>query len=1223
MKLDFFPLTADYIDEPDGAHRGVIRLFGRSSEGDRVCVLDSSFSAYFWVILEDKEFAVKLKKKILGLKIAESRRTAYATNVEILKKKHLSKDVYALKVEVNNPKDIGPIREEIKSVKGVVTCLETDVPFVRRYFNDRKLEPLKLCTVEGDEVESNYTVKKVINAKSVKEKENGTLDKPKVLGFDIEVYSKRRSPNEDVDPVLMIAFYGSGGYKKVITWKKFEGAGDYVEFVKDEGEMLMRFNDIVNTFGPDYIVGYFSDGFDFPYVKARAEKYKIKLKVGLDGKEVKFSRRNNTKTAKIVGMAHIDVFKFIRRIMSGEINLPSYDLDTVANNFLGTGKSGADVSKLWSAWDKGGKELGVYCKYNLVDAELAYKLFEKIYPNISEFVKLCGLPPDDLARMSFSQLVESFVLRNLDQFNEIAPNRPYRNVVGEREGVGYEGAFVVQPEPGIYRDVAVFDFKSLYPTIISVHNICPSTLTDSKKDVNVSPKIDYEGKEMEYRFSYKYDGFFPKLIREVLVRRNRVKDLLKKDKKDATLIARQYSLKTLANSTYGYFGFSGARWYCKECAASTTAFARDYIKQVIERAEKEKLEVVYGDSVGENSRVWIRNKGRIYETEIKSLFDKVDMKSKNGKEYNFRKGLEVLTLDHRGNSVFKPLVYVMRHKCDKKMYRVNFTNNWSIDVTEDHSLIGYESLMTARGKSRKCPLLRILEVKPEDINKKVKSLVAMKKIPNRKMKSKKYPDKVYEFMGLFIGDGSFQRNLNHKKSNKDYYLRLSLGLDGEELFERNIKPLIELGYIKNYWWSKSRKGDLTINGLKLVKLISKHCSDEKHKKIIPNWLMDETEENIGLFLRGLFTADGTVMLRNGAPIIKFTSVKNSHIGTVRKLLYLVGVSHSVFKENNKNVYRTKDTIHTSGSYSKNIIIKDRRKFNDSIGFLLKRKDKRARIKTKNIQKKLIKDFDFDLQGVKTIESFSNKGYVYDIEVEDTHRFFANYVLVHNTDSVFISLGKGKTMKDGELFLKSVNEELPSLMELELDGFYPRGIFVMKKGEEEGAKKKYALVNEKDEIKIVGFETVRGDWSLIAKETQKEVLRIVLVEDDVKKAVKYVKDVLDEVKDGKTPIEKLILKKRLTKNIGDYSAIGPHVNVAKQLIKRGDVIGAGSEIKYVVQEGKGNIGDRSVPDDEAKSYDPEYYIDNQIIPAVERIFLAVGYDKEDLTKLHKQKSLGDF
>ncbi|MBT4577286.1 hypothetical protein HOB91_03070, partial [Candidatus Woesearchaeota archaeon] len=245
-----------------------------------------------------------------------------------------------------------------------------------------------------------------------------------------------------------------------------------------------------------------------------------------------------------------------------------------------------------------------------------------------------------------------------------------------------------------------------------------------------------------------------------------------------------------------------------------------------------------------------------------------------------------------------------------------------------------------------------------------------------------------------------------------------------------------------------------------------------------------------------------------------------------------------------------------------------------------------------------------------------------IEVEDTHKFFANYVLVHNTDSVFIALGD-KTQEDAAEFLKKVNETLPSLMELEMDGYYPRGIFVMKKGEDEGAKKKYALLDEKGKIKIAGFETVRGDWSAIAKETQKEVLRIILVEDDVKKAVTYVKDILDDVKDGKIDLSKMVLKKRLTKNIEDYSAIGPHVNVAKRMVKRGDAVGAGSDIKYVVQGGTGNIGDKSVPADEAVSYDAEYYTDNQIIPAVERIFLAVGYDKEDLTKIHKQKSLGDF
>ncbi len=94
------------------------------------------------------------------------------------------------------------------------------------------------------------------------------------------------------------------------------------------------------------------------------------------------------------------------------------------------------------------------------------------------------------------------------------------------------------------------------------------------------------------------------------------------------------------------------------------------------------------------------------------------------------------------------------------------------------------------------------------------------------------------------------------------------------------------------------------------------------------------------------------------------------------------------------------------------------------------------------------------------------------------------------------------------------------MLLELDGFYPRGIFVMKKGEVGGAKKKYALVDDKNKIKVVGFETVRGDWSEIAKEVQKEVLNIILVKGDVEKAVKYVKDVVEKTKNNKIPIEKI-------------------------------------------------------------------------------------------------------
>ena len=82
------------------------------------------------------------------------------------------------------------------------------------------------------------------------------------------------------------------------------------------------------------------------------------------------------------------------------------------------------------------------------------------------------------------------------------------------------------------------------------------------------------------------------------------------------------------------------------------------------------------------------------------------------------------------------------------------------------------------------------------------------------------------------------------------------------------------------------------------------------------------------------------------------------------------------------------------------------------------------------------------------------------------------------------------------------------MELELEGFYTRGVFVSKKiigkaEEDVGAKKKYALLGEDGRIKIRGFELVRRDWSEIAKKTQYCVLDVILKEGNIEKAVKIV------------------------------------------------------------------------------------------------------------------------
>ena len=53
------------------------------------------------------------------------------------------------------------------------------------------------------------------------------------------------------------------------------------------------------------------------------------------------------------------------------------------------------------------------------------------------------------------------------------------------------------------------------------------------------------------------------------------------------------------------------------------------------------------------------------------------------------------------------------------------------------------------------------------------------------------------------------------------------------------------------------------------------------------------------------------------------------------------------------------------------------------------------------------------------------------------------VLYGDTDSIFLLRGK-KSKEDALAFMKKINGELPGDMELELEGFYPRGVFVTKK-----------------------------------------------------------------------------------------------------------------------------------------------------------------------------------
>jgi len=202
------------------------------------------------------------------------------------------------------------------------------------------------------------------------------------------------------------------------------------------------------------------------------------------------------------------------------------------------------------------------------------------------------------------------------------------------------------------------------------------------------------------------------------------------------------------------------------------------------------------------------------------------------------------------------------------------------------------------------------------------------------------------------------------------------------------------------------------------------------------------------------------------------------------------------------------------------------------------------------------------------------------------------------------------------FLLAVNNELPPGMELEFEGFYDRGFFV--------TKKRYALIQQ-DKIVVKGLELVRRDWAPVAKKTQERVMMAILEDGSPEKAAHIIKEVINEIKEGKIPLEDLVIHTQLTKNPDKYQQMAPHVLAAKKAIKRGRNVGRGSIIRYIVVKGKGPISQRAEPieDVDVTNYDPTYYVENQVLPAVSRIIDSLGYSHDEIVHRERQSNLDVF
>lgn len=241
------------------------------------------------------------------------------------------------------------------------------------------------------------------------------------------------------------------------------------------------------------------------------------------------------------------------------------------------------------------------------------------------------------------------------------------------------------------------------------------------------------------------------------------------------------------------------------------------------------------------------------------------------------------------------------------------------------------------------------------------------------------------------------------------------------------------------------------------------------------------------------------------------------------------------------------------------------------------------------------------------------------------------VIYGDTDSIMVMVdckSIEESFKLGESLEKKINENFKGIIQMKMESLFKTLLIL--------TKKRYAGLNiEKDgdgykeKIVMKGIETVRRDWCDLTSETLSNILQIVLKDQNPKKALIYMRDVIGKLERNEIPVEKLVVTKSISKSLKEYKGIQPHIELVKKMRKR-DIAtapGTGDRVGYVIVQGLQLMSERAENPDYVKEnklkIDSKYYIESQILPPLERVFESIGISKNEIMGFGKQTMLSDM
>jgi DNA polymerase II len=526
--------------------RPVVQLYGRLESGEPFLVRDGREVPHFFVRAADAETARGLGAAPLT---AGGQVTMAGEPV--------------VRVEVPTPPDTPPLRDRL--IAAGVPCLEADVRFAMRYLIDRGIRGALAIRGESRPVPG---VGRLFEAPELAPAR--WTPALSVLSFDIETDPRAHR-------LLSIALYGAGVAEVLLFTPEGWTCPPEAVAVASQHEMLDLFCRRVREIDPDVLTGWNVADFDLTVLARLAERLGVGLELGRGPGALRLRPDRGARGSTLASVPGRLVMDGIDLLRGAFVRLDDYSLDAAAREILGEGKLVAGHGRAEEILRMFKEERSRLVDYNLTDARLVMEILDRVQlvALAVERSLLTGMPPDRVAASIAS--FDFLYLAELHRRGVVAPT-----VSGGEPALATGGGHVLEPRPGLYENVVVLDFKSLYPSLIRTFQIDPLGYLPQPgpgDDAIVAPN------GAAFR---RQPGILTRLLDELFPRREAAKRAGDK--------VASHAIKILMNSFYGVLGTPACRFHNPMVANAITSFGREVLLWSKARLERWGYRVLYGDT---------------------------------------------------------------------------------------------------------------------------------------------------------------------------------------------------------------------------------------------------------------------------------------------------------------------------------------------------------------------------------------------------------------------------------------------------------------------------------------------------------------------------------------------------------------------------------------------------------------------------------------------------